>query len=203
MYYLPKIFKRLRFTSIKHCSFQKQVKIFGGSQLLNVEVGRYSYIGYNATIINASIGSFCSIAGDCIIGGGEHPSAFVSTSPVFYKGSNALKRNFSNKEFNPYKRTVIGNDVWIANGVKIKSGISVSDGAVIGMGAVVTKNIGPYEIWGGNPARLIRKRFSDEMIEELMRIVWWNWDEKELLKYGNDFFDPEVLINHYKLSGGS
>ena len=93
--------------------------------------------------------------------------------------------------------------MWIANGVKIKAGISVSDGAVIGMGAVVTKNIGPYEIWGGNPARLIRKRFSDEMIEELMRIGWWNWDERELLKYGNDFFDPEVLINHYKLSGGS
>ena len=93
--------------------------------------------------------------------------------------------------------------MWIANGVKIKAGISVSDGAVIGMGAVVTKNIGPYEIWGGNPARLIRKRFSDEMIEELMRIGWWNWDEKKLLKYGNDIFDPEVLINHYKLSGGS
>ena len=83
MYYIPKIFKRLRFTSIKHCSFQKQVKIFGGSQLLDVEVGRYSYIGYNPTYIKTSIGSFCSIAGDCIIGGGEHPTAILSTSPEF------------------------------------------------------------------------------------------------------------------------
>ena len=81
----------------------------------------------------------------------------------------------------PFKGdTVIGNDVWIGYNAAFMPGVKVADGAIIGTNSLVTKNIGPYEIWGGNPAKLIRKRFSDEVIKLLLEIQWWNWDIKKI-----------------------
>jgi acetyltransferase-like isoleucine patch superfamily enzyme len=97
------------------------------------------------------------------IGLGTHPSsAYVSSSPYFYVDKKRKKFSFASEDcFDEFKKSVVGNDVWIGNNVLIKSGVKVGDGAVIGMGSVVTKDIPPYEIWGGNPAKLIKNRFNE------------------------------------------
>ncbi len=74
--------------------------------------------------------------------------------------------------------------------------MTISDGAVIGMGSVVTHDVGPYEIWAGNPARMIRKRFDDEIVENLQQIKWWSWNEKEIKEYAAYFSDPNEFVRH-------
>ena len=93
-----------------------------------------------------------------------------------------IKSSFLSNLVGLYSRTiiVIGNDVWIGNRVMIKAGVNIADGAVIGMGSIVTKDIGPYEIWAGNPARMIRKRFDDETIAALEEMKWWNWNDEKI-----------------------
>lgn len=109
-----------------------------------------------------------------------------------------IEKNFAKHEYDIFSETLIGNDVWIATNVMIKAGVKISDGAVIGMGAVVTKDIGPYEIWAGNPARCIRKRFNDETISKLLDIEWWNLDENELIKRAQYFNNVDMLLKKYK-----
>lgn len=123
------------------------------------------------------IGKFCSIAsGAKFMLGGTHGHNYhwIATHPLV---------GFDDA-FYPAHRwkgdTVIGNDVWIGTESLIMPGLKVADGAVIAARSVVTKNIGPYEVWGGNPARSIKKRFCDEDIEKLLQIQWWNWDLETL-----------------------
>lgn len=103
-YYLSKIMKKLQFAAIKSSNLHKTVKICPGSHVVNCEVNKYSYIGYNCTILNTSIGGFCSIADNCIIGGANHPMSWVSTSPVFHNGKNIFNKNFSNHLFSTSKQ---------------------------------------------------------------------------------------------------
>lgn len=119
-----------------------------------------------------SIGKFCSIAADVVIyAGAEHRTSWVTTYN-FEKFVDKLHR----KEITTSKgKVTIGNDVWIAHGALILSGVTIGDGAVIGARAVVTKNVKPYEIVGGNPAKHIRFRFNEKQIEKLLKIRWWDW----------------------------
>lgn len=164
-----------------------------GAQLVSCSVGRYSYI-HGSSAAKTKIGAFCSIANGCSIGGGSHPTDWVSSSPVFYKGRNVLKKNFSQNEYTEFRQTTIGNDVWIGAKCLIKGGVTIGDGAVIGMGSVVTHDVPPYEIWAGNPARCIRKRFDDETIQKIQNLQWWLWDDRKLQKYGHVFHDPQQLF---------
>ncbi len=188
-YYISKILKKvILLPAIKKSTVDKTSKICSASNILKCEIKKYSYIGNYCTIVETDIGSFCSIADNCIIGGAKHPIDWVSTSPVFYNNKNVMKKNFSNKEFNMFEKTIIGNDVWIGSNCLIKSGIIIGDGAVIGMGSIVTKNVEPYTIVAGNPSKLIKKRFNDDIIEILLKIKWWNWDIDTLFLRA-DFFD--------------
>lgn len=105
-----------------------------------------------------------------------------------------MKKNFARHEFEIFKRTSIGNDVWIGNRVMIKAGVKIGDGAVIGMGSIVTHDVGAYEIWAGNPARLIRKRFDEETINELMKTKWWEWEDQRIEKYAEEVTSPESFV---------
>ncbi|GHU21270.1 hypothetical protein FACS189472_13810 [Alphaproteobacteria bacterium] len=118
-----------------------------------------------------------------MMGGNQgHNHNFITSFPL-----EILQKDFDGyKNSSPiaYERkgnTEIGNDVWIGVEAFIMPGIKIADGAVVGARSVITKNIGPYEIWGGNPAKLIRKRFSDDVIEQLMKIQWWNWDIDKII----------------------
>ena len=193
-YLVSKIIKKIQIPAIRKSIIDRTSRICPGSHIVEVELGKYSYIGNYCTVINTKIGSFSSIADNCIIGGASHPIAWVSTSPVFHEGRNILNKNFSNHEFNTRKDTIIGNDVWVGNNCLIKSGVIIGDGAVIGMGSVVTKNIEPYSIVAGNPAKLIRKRFDNEIIGKLQEIKWWNYDDSKLEQKAMFFNDIEKFI---------
>lgn len=186
IYFLSKFIKKIQLPSIKNSSFGKKSKVMSGSQVVSSVIGKYTYLGYNCIVINSTIGSFCSIANDVKIGGASHPMSWVSTSPVFCSGKNILKTNISKHNFKPNTSvTIIENDVWIGYNCIIKSGVKISNGAVVGMGSIVTKNIGPYEIWAGNPAKMIKKRFSEDTITQLLKSEWWHWDEHKLSNYSN------------------
>lgn len=173
------------FCILQEAVVNKTAAICSGVRFYRGKLGKYSYIGNNSFVSDTDIGNFTSISTDCYIGGTSHPTDWVSTSPVFHKWENIMKKNFARHEFEIFKRTTIGNDVWIGNRVMIKAGVKIADGAVVGMGSIVTKDIGPYEIWAGNPARLIRKRFDDETINKLLLSEWWNWDDKKIEKESN------------------
>lgn len=183
---------------LQEATVDKTAAICSGVRFYRGKIGKYSYIGNNSFVNDTDIGSFTSISTDCYIGGTSHPTNWVSTSPVFHKWENIMKKNFARHEYDIFKRTEIGNDVWIGNRVMIKAGVKIADGAVIGMGSVVTKDVGPFEIWAGNPAKLIRKRFDDETIKDLLKIKWWEWEDCKIDKYSDLFSSPSKLIGEIK-----
>lgn len=192
---LSKILKKLRFSAIRNSIIDSTSKVESGSNLVNVTIGKYSFCGYDCDIINTRIGSFCSIANNVVIGGAMHPISWVSTSPVFYYGRDSINKKFSTHRRPEDLPTVIGNDVWIGEGVKIKQGVSIGTGAVVGMGSVVTKDIPPYAIVAGNPARIIRMRFDDDVVESLLSAQWWNMPESKLSQLAKYITDPRKFIS--------
>ena len=129
------------------------------------------------------IGKFCMIASDVtfIMNGANHLSEAITSYPfaIFGKDwSNAME----GKQYPTKGNTTIGNDVWIGYGATIMPGVTIGDGAIIGSKSVVTKDVEPYAIVGGNPAKVIRKRFSDVEIEELLAMRWWDWPIEKITK---------------------
>lgn len=158
----------------------------------DVTIGDYTYIN-GGHIYRSKIGRFCSIGYGVSIGPGEHYIERISTFPIL---SRALGCGDSG-EFLTKGLTVIGNDVWIGNNAVILQGIKIGDGAVVAAGAVVTKNVPPYSIVGGIPAKVIRYRFDDQMIEKLLKLKWWNndikWCEERINFFHKDDFNIEDL----------
>jgi len=191
---LSKLLRRMRPAALRRCRIDRRARVLGNSDLTDVSLGRYSYCGYGGRITHCDIGAFCSIADGVVIGGGEHPVNAVSTSPVFQRGANVLGRNFASHALGRGGKTRVGNDVWIGYGAIIKAGVTIEDGAVIGAGSVVTKNVPPYAIWAGVPAREVRKRFEDDMIQALLELRWWEWPEERLVAMGKWFDRPDELV---------
>lgn len=133
------------------------------------------------------IGKFCMIASGAtfIMNGGNHLTDSISTYPFAIFG-NAWANAMEGKEYPTKGDTIIGNDVWIGHDATIMPGVKIGDGAIIGTKSVVTKDVEPYAIVGGNPAKEIKKRFSKEDVEKLLEIKWWDWPiEKITAQVGN------------------
>lgn len=159
----------------KHSKLNQSVKINRFCIIRKTQIGAYSYINRNSHFNNVIVGRFCSIAKNVNVGLAIHPINFISTSPIFFSPENATGFEWVTKktfEDNP-KRTIIGNDVWIGANVTIVGGITIGDGAIVGSNTLVTKDIEPYSIVGGVPARVIKKRFDDETIKTLLNSKWW------------------------------
>lgn len=184
---------------VRNSKIDKTAAICSSTRVYDSQVGKYTYVGRKSTLCSVKIGNFCSVSGGVIIGGGSHPLEWVGTSSAFHQGKNILRKNFSEHPYAVYKSTTIGNDVWIGNNVRIKAGVTIGDGAVIGMGAILTKNVGPYEIWAGNPAKFIRKRFDDEIIEKLLQTKWWEFSDEQLFEYAQYFNCPEQFLKQVNL----
>lgn len=194
-YYISKILKKARGKCLINSKVHKTSKIESGSSVVNSQIDRYSFCGYDCQIINCKIGAFCSIANNVVIGGAMHPAEWVSTSQVFYEGRDSVKRKFSIHKRNPDKTTVIEPDVWIGQNAVIKQVVIIGVGAIIGMGSVVTKNVEPYTIVAGNPAKNIRKRFDDNIIEKLIESRWWEFSDKKLFSLDKYITNPSDFIN--------
>lgn len=159
-----------------------KIEFYGGRNLIgkNVSIGKYSIVGVGSSIWeNTKVGRYCSISKYVAIGAAAHPKDWLSTSRQFFKtcaenpGDRAVYQD-------AYKRTTIGNDVWVGWGAVVACGVNIGDGAIIGSGAVVTKDVPPYAIMGGVPAKVIGYRFDPETIARLLRSQWWNLPDDKL-----------------------
>ena len=173
-----------------------------GIQPINIpNVGQCSYCASQPVVWNRNetvIGNFVSMGSMVTIGNGEHPLKFLSTSPFFYFDGLGFKDKSmpTHNEYSKLAPVTIGNDVWIGDGVKIKNGITIGDGAVIGASAVVTKDVPPYAIVAGVPAKIIKYRFDEDIIQELLELKWWNLDLKTIRQIPYD--NIEDAINFLK-----
>jgi virginiamycin A acetyltransferase len=176
-----------------------RAKLYPPYLVVNCKVGKYTYIAQNATISETTIGSFCSLGPNLFCGWGIHPTNGISTAPMFYstRAQNGLTLSKIDK-CDERKPIVIGNDVFIGANVTILDGTTVGDGAVIGSGAVVTKDIPPYAIAAGVPARVIRYRFAPDAVERLRSIRWWDYELDRLADVERDFWDVEGFIRKHE-----
>jgi len=195
IYYWAKLIKKIRLSAIVNSHIDNSSKVESGTQFVNSTMKKHSFCGYDCDINYAEIGSFCSIANGVVIGGGMHPVKWVSTSPVFYEGRDSVKSKFSTHKRERNEKVIIGHDVWIGQNTLIKQGVKIGVGAVVGMGSVVTKDVAPYSIVAGNPAKIIRMRFAEEIADRLLKSCWWNLEEDLLEKLGNFSDEPEKFLD--------
>ncbi len=169
--------------AIINSKIHKTSIVGSGSNVVNTIIEKYSYCGYDCQIVNTTIGAFCSISDHVFIGGAEHPMDWLCMSPVFQNVRHSgPKKRFAKFVLPKSKCTIIGNDVWIGHGVTIKQGVKIGDGAVLGSNALVTKDVPPYAIVGGVPAKVIKYRFTQDVIDRLEEIRWWNLPDEEITK---------------------
>lgn len=141
------------------------------------------------------IGKFCMIASDVtfIMNGANHLTDAITTYPFAIFG-NAWANAMEGKNYPSKGNIVVGNDVWIGYNATIMAGVTIGDGAIIGTNSVVTKDVEPYAIVGGNPAKLIKKRFSDDEIKDLLEIKWWDWEIEKITRNVQNLTDKNVEI---------
>ncbi|HVS92650.1 MAG TPA: CatB-related O-acetyltransferase [Mucilaginibacter sp.] len=177
-------------------SVDKNTRIYAPAKLVGVAVGKGTYIAFNATITNTTIGKFCSIGPNLLCGWGVHPLNGISTSPVFYSTKKQAGFTLSNADKIEERKPIkIGNDVFIGANVVILDGVEIGDGAVIGAGAVVNKNIPPYAVAVGIPAKVTRYRFDEDTIENLQKKRWWEGSDEDLRRVEAMFFDVEGFVS--------
>lgn len=157
----------------------KNSKINRFVKIIKSSIDDYSYVGPSSVLTNCEVGKFCSISNYVLVGPSLHPINHISTSPIFYSPQNGTGTQWTHKatydDFPP--RTYIANDVWIGLNVIIMGGLKIGNGAIIAANAVVTKDIPPYSIVAGMPAKIIKYRFDDKTIERFENLDWWNYPD--------------------------
>lgn len=181
----------------KSSSIPFNVYIGLGTRILNSSIGKYTRIKPFCVIKNTDVGNYCSIANDVVIGLGKHPTDYISTNSIFYK--SGIRNDFARPiEFVEEERITIGSDVWIGNGAVILDGVKVGNGAIIASRAVVTKDVPAYAIVGGVPAKILKYRFSSDVVEALEQSQWWNLTDKEILERLAAFTDKTLTPEKIK-----
>lgn len=173
-----------------------------GTQMTDSQMGDYSYVCEWGHVIWTTIGKFTNIANAVRINPGNHPTWRACQHHALYRAA-AYGLGEDESDFFEWRKdhwVTIGHDVWIGHGVTITAGVTVGDGAVIGAGAVVTKNVAPYTIVGGVPAKPIRRRFSEAQGEALQQIAWWDWSHEDFGAALGDFRELSVdaFIDKYR-----
>ncbi len=181
---------------ISSTTFENYNIIFNDVIIASSEIGAHTYIQKKANIFNAKIGRFCSIASGVTIAPGVHKTDGVSTHPVFFIQNTPLLYKYAIIDaYETSKPVIIGNDVWIGEKAIIIDGLTIGTGAIIGAGAVVTKDVPPYAVVGGVPAKIIKYRFSDKVIAQLLASEWWEKSDEWLKNHHTCFTNQELFLN--------
>jgi len=170
------------------------------TMLVESSFGDYSYTAGDVDIIYTDVGKFCSIASHVRINPGNHPMERVTQHHLTYRSAKFGFAATDDETFFDWRRSfrcTIGHDVWIGHGATLMPGVKIGTGAVIGAGAVVTKDIDPYVIAVGVPARPLRTRFSPDVIDKLLRIAWWDWSRELLEQRFGDFQNTPLFVDKY------
>lgn len=157
-------------------------ELFGNNVVKDSSIGKYSYLAHNTIVSNTNIGNYCSIGPNVVIGYGDHPTHLLSTSPKYYCTV------FSKDEVNSImevsnKMVTIENDVWIGANTYIKNGVRIGTGAIVGANSFVNKDVPPFGIVVGSPAKLIKYRFDEILISQIIKSKWWEIEPKKLNDY--------------------
>lgn len=187
---------------VERSKFGRYTEIGARTKFVESTLGDYSYIASDSDVIYTEIGKFCSIAAMVRINPGNHPMHRASQSHFTYRASAYFEDEADELDFFHWRRSFpvsIGHDVWIGHGSIILAGRKVGNGAIIAAGAVVTKDVAPYTIVGGTPAKFIRQRFPDHVISDLEYLKWWNWEHEKLKFALADFrnLDAEEFTKKY------
>jgi acetyltransferase-like isoleucine patch superfamily enzyme len=182
---------------IERCVFGRHVVLHPGTNLLEVALDDGTYVAARSVLWRVRAGRYCAIGSEVLIGLPRHPARdFVSTHPAFFSVANeGCLRSFVGApgfEEEPLP-SEIGHDVWIGNRALIPGGVTIGDGAIVAAGSVVTKDVPPYAVVGGNPARHIRDRFDADDVRFLRDLRWWDWPEERLRALAGSFHSVEAL----------
>ncbi|HWX61749.1 DapH/DapD/GlmU-related protein [Bradyrhizobium sp.] len=180
---------------LREAAIGRRCEILANTRVEYAALGDYSYLGENCDVADAAIGKFTAIANAVRIGAPNHPMGRPSQHrftycPEYYEASATRDRGFFADR--RAAKVTIGNDCWIGHGAIILPSVIVGDGAVIAAGAVVSRNVPPYTIVGGVPARPIRRRFPDAVAERLVRIAWWDWPDEVIFERLDDFRSESI-----------
>jgi len=192
--------------TLKDCTLGHYTEVGARTKLLEVQMSDYSYVVNDSDIAYATIGKFCSIAAMTRINPGNHPMQRASQSHFTYRASAYFPGEPDEADFFAWRRAhrvTIGHDVWIGHGAIVLPGRTIGDGAVVAAGAIVTRNVAPYSIVGGNPARPIHPRFPANIAARMQALAWWNWPHETLREALTDFrtLSAEAFLDRYEVPG--
>lgn len=188
---------------VENSQFGRYVAIGGDSQLLNCEVGDYSYCSRGCDFANVTIGKFANIASAVRIGATDHPLTTASLHHFLYRSAaywDDVEDDAAWFEKRRARRATIGHDTWLGHNAQIKPEVTVGHGAVVASGAIVTRDVDPYMIVAGVPAKPIRARFDRLLAERMMTLGWWDWDHATLRERLFDFraLSAEAFLEKYE-----
>jgi phosphonate metabolism protein (transferase hexapeptide repeat family) len=191
--------------SVRESRLGRYTEVGARSSVIETEMRDYSYVVNDSDIIYSRIGKFCSIAAQVRINPGNHPTWRASQAHFSYRASRYWPDEPDDADFFAWRRAhpvTIGDDVWIGHGAIVLPGRTIGTGAVVAAGAVVTRDVAPYAIVAGVPARPIKTRFPQEIAERLMALAWWDWSHEAIHRALPDFraLPIEEFLNKYEAS---
>ncbi|PYE87899.1 hypothetical protein C7477_11084 [Phyllobacterium leguminum] len=175
---------------LENCSLGRYTEVGEGGRLTETELGDYSYVMENCQSWCVTIGKFANIAASVRINATHHPMSRATLHHFTYRASDYFDDAEHEADFfaaRRARRVFIGHDTWIGHGVTILPGVTIGDGAIVGAGAVVTKDVAPYTIVGGVPAKFMRQRFSHDIAQRMQALAWWDWPHEKLRHALDDF----------------
>ncbi|NKX75103.1 chloramphenicol acetyltransferase [Rhodobacteraceae bacterium R_SAG3] len=189
--------------SLTNSTFGAWVEIGADTRVANSHFGDYSYSDRMCDIANAEIGKFANIASSVRIGATDHPMEKASLHHFLYRSASYWEDAEDDADWFQHRksrRAVIGHDTWIGHGALIKPEVTIGHGAVVASGTVVTKDVAPYTIVGGNTAKLIRRRYPEQVANRMMTLAWWDWDHEVLRERLADFrsLKAEEFLEKYE-----